>query len=239
MAYDFSDAGVKLGRADELLSNLASGWATHQDAHPMSGFGVVGWQEAPGGDYMVRITPEPFPDDLKGLLGEFANALRTSLNYLVFVLARSDSGKAQKGTQFPIVESNQEFVRLASKHLKGVDAANVALIEARQPYNGNDWLKLVRDLSNVGKHKHLNVVITDVETTWNVYTVRHSESAKQHAKAIDEGVTDMDVDMNVHLGLRIRIAIPDGSLDGAPFIPTLEQLLTQTKQLIEAFQALP
>jgi hypothetical protein len=62
--------------------------------------------------------------------------LVAALDYLIFVLAKSDSGVEQDGTQFPVCKRKEFFDRGRKTMLKGMSDEHVALIERLQPYKG-------------------------------------------------------------------------------------------------------
>lgn len=100
------------------------------------------------------IAPD-VPPKVRILIGETAYNLIAALDYLVFVLARHDSGVEQDGTQFPVNMLKEHFARNRNTMLKGVSDEHVALIEGLQPYNGCTWTKRLKDLSNLDKHRKL------------------------------------------------------------------------------------
>jgi hypothetical protein len=80
--------------------------------------------------------------------------LRSALDYLVYELAISDSGKVQEQTQFPIVDCEKNFNEQKYR-LRGLHEHHIRAIEALQPYKGIEWTKTLRDISNPDKHRHL------------------------------------------------------------------------------------
>jgi hypothetical protein len=92
-------------------------------------------------------------DEMFLLISEIVLHLRASLDHVVFVLARIDSGAEQDGTQFPINDCPQFFKKNRTGCLKHLTDEHVAFIESFQPYKGSN-LKLLNRLSNVDKHRH-------------------------------------------------------------------------------------
>lgn len=102
------------------------------------------------------------PPEFSVLVGEICYNLRASLDYLVYELAIEDSGSAQEGTQFPIEDSPEGFARRKDPkdrrcYLQGVKPAHIAMIEELQPYNGCEWSRVLREISNPDKHRTLTV----------------------------------------------------------------------------------
>lgn len=111
---------------------------------------------------VVGVMLQPIlPVRFSVLVGEVCYNLRAALEYLVYELARHDSGAVQRGTQFPIEDDPARFACRKDPAdrrfvLPGIDAANVAMIERLQPYNGAQWTGALRDRSNQDRHRELN-----------------------------------------------------------------------------------
>jgi hypothetical protein len=99
------------------------------------------------------------------LTGEAIQALRRSLDYLVFELAWLDSGVSQDDTQFPIDNSEARFEGRRQKksrgdhscYLIGVNDEHVTALKELQPCKGTDWTKTLAAISNPDKHRRLTV----------------------------------------------------------------------------------
>jgi hypothetical protein len=114
----------------------------------------------------VRSRPIPVPQRFSILVGEIIYNLRAALDYLVYELACFDSRQEIEGTQFPIEDSPEKFNnRICSteangkgKFLKGVSPEHIMAIRRLQPFNGCQWTRQLRDISNPDKHRRLAVV---------------------------------------------------------------------------------
>ena len=125
----------------------------------------VGEYPETGGGYAVVFpqVQEP-PPGLSVRVGEMIYNLRAALDYVVFELARHDSGEAQEGTQFPIEDREDVFRKTRrTTYLKGISDEHLALIEGYQPYKGCDWTVLLRQLSNPDKHRELHLLISQLD----------------------------------------------------------------------------
>jgi hypothetical protein len=123
----------------------------------------------PGGQLTLTLSDmsKP-PPDIAVLLGEVVYHLRSAMDYLVFELAKADSGKSQKGTQFPIEDSPQGFAGRRKTYLKGVSQPHVDAIEGLQPYRGCDWTHDLKTISNPDKHRELIGAFGTQETAFAV-----------------------------------------------------------------------
>jgi hypothetical protein len=92
------------------------------------------------------------------LTGEICYNLRSALDYLVFELAKLDSGAAQDFTQFPIEDTKKGFKGRINTYLKGVSTAHVACIAKLQPCMGCGWTKVLSFISNPDKHRELRLL---------------------------------------------------------------------------------
>jgi hypothetical protein len=102
-------------------------------------------------------------DDLAVRVGEAIHNFRASLDSAIYALS---GGKGR--TQFPIEDREENFEarktgclpngEALAPFLKGVPDRERDLIQAVQPYEGVDWSRRVRTLSNRDKHRELIVV---------------------------------------------------------------------------------
>ncbi|SON57871.1 hypothetical protein HDIA_4330 [Hartmannibacter diazotrophicus] len=109
------------------------------------------------GTFIVRFGEiQPFPDKIAVLIGEAAYLLRSSLDHLMFQLAKPEPGK-EHNVEFPIVSSKEKF---KSTHWKmpGVPRGVRSRVESVQPYHSRKrpnakFLWQLRDLNNWDKHR--------------------------------------------------------------------------------------
>jgi hypothetical protein len=113
------------------------------------------------------------PADLPLAISDAVHNMRAALDYLVYQLAKLDSGAFQDDTQFPIADDKNSFDDSARKRLKWLDRHHVDRIELLQPYNDIKWTRNLRDISNRDKHRDLtpitreraNIIFTGPDTT--------------------------------------------------------------------------
>jgi hypothetical protein len=142
--------------ADELLDEFA-----HEAEN-----NIVASYDTKSGSYQPLIFPD-VPMFLPLAISDAVHNLRSALDYLVFELARKDSGRVQNGTQFPIEtyklhttpDGNKiGFDMVVNRYLRGVNQVHRDAIEAMQPYKGVEWTETLRDISNPDKHRQLTTI---------------------------------------------------------------------------------
>ena len=162
--------------------------------------------------------PSPAPHIISLLIGESIYNLRASLDYLVYELARLDSpGKTPKGTQFPIESKEEGFKRRRKNFLKGVSLKHIAAIKKLQPFNGCDWTKLLRDVSNPDKHELLT-------RTGSPLVISPLPGGTERILAGEP--------MNMKGGISVQITFSNG----LPVIENLEELQAQVTETLAAFK---
>lgn len=115
-----------------------------------------------------KIKIPKVPDIVGILIGEIVYNLRSALDYLVYELARLDSGTIQQRTQFSIEDTKDIFWGRHLCNLKGLSDKHIAVIELLQPYSGCNWTKLIRDLSDPDKHRKLTIITNIARFNINV-----------------------------------------------------------------------
>ena len=172
------------------------------------------------------------------LLGEICYNLRSALDYLVFELAKFDSGTIQNGTQFPIDDTPQKFARHIPTRLKGVGVSHVTTIEGLQPYNGCRWSQILRDISNPDKHRELQSTgrthIVEIEG-YTQFGIVPNARAKRRAKGPD-GI-EVDVEFIAQINILVPLKDPKFSVPlGWPIEEVVEKLIPDIRNTLEAFK---
>ena len=158
----------------------------------------------------------PTPPRLSRLIGETIQNLRTALDYLVYELACFDAKSIIDNTQFVIVDCEKDF-RKNLWHLKGLTGEHIAMFERLQPYQRCHWTKLLRDLSNPDKHRHLTAV-------------KHPVAFRLDASNTEAILAGKQVNMNSYASIQIKFS------DGTPIIESLEQLVLDVTQTLNMFK---
>ena len=167
------------------------------------------------------------------LTGEILYNLRTALDYLIFELAKLDSGVEQSGTQFPIMDAPQDFAgRGTTVFLKGINATHVACIERLQPYNGCNWTRRLRDFSNADKHRHF--IPSDGYSRITVHSGLERDDLDRiqgfERKAMHP-LTGSEVNVKVYIAGAVAFA------DGEPIVDMIEVIKAQVAQTLADFKS--
>jgi hypothetical protein len=212
------DACLRVERAEEHIRDLDSRIRVYVEADRQLDFTQFDPQK------MKEIFSglSPIPPLFYILIGEISYNLRTALDYLVFTVARIDSGKPQDGTQFPIEDSPEGFgKRVKGKrgvYLIGLNACHIQMVEKLQPYQGCYWTWRLRELSNRDKHRHLTILGQTFHYDPNRPTDPLSRS---------------EDDVNKKSVVSRNVAF----WDFLPVIPTLEKLKAGVAQTLVDFKA--
>lgn len=166
------------------------------------------------------------------LIGEIIYNLGSALDYLVFKLAKLDSGGEKEGTQFPIVNAQKDWPSNVGRLLQGVNAAHVAAIERLQPYKGCDRARRLRGISNPDKHRHL------VETGGDLAFHVHSSlvvSDLSHCCGY-ERTAPHPIPGQPPVKVKVYFSRDVTYCDGVPIIDTIKQVKVAVADTFDAFK---
>ena len=181
----------------------------------------------------VTLPPETFFDMRFGILvGEMIYNLRCALDYLVYELAKLDSGIEQNGTQFPIVDTKNDFEgRAKGPWLRGINVTHIAAIERLQPYNGCNWMKRLQECSNPDKHRHLAQI--GGSATINVRSSLEKDLTRcwGYEREVPHPVAGQSpVKMKIYATGGVTFS------DGVPVVETIEEIKMQIANVLTAFK---
>ena len=175
MVHPLEGAQAWLDRAEEHLRDLTTLCGSIAERECDAMIGTVRVESKPGkpASYAFTKPTAIVPARLSILVGEAIQAMRRSLDYLVYEIAWLDSGSEKKGTQFPIEDSSRLFERRRqprssrddSCYLNGVSDKHAATIKRLQPFPRPNWTKTLRSISNPDKHRHLIVAKNQARAT--------------------------------------------------------------------------
>ena len=231
-----------LDRADEHLSELRTAFKSWLYAERELAMKTARQGDDPESDDSpvlgsVNTAPNTvIPPRINVIVGEVAQALRRALDYLVYELARRDSGRMQDNTQFPFERTEDGFADLSrpgSKrpYLRGVGEGHVAALRPYQPFSGAEWGVQLQAISNPDKHRHLTVMAHRQEAR-----VRFTDGTSEPgALATAEGYLvsmPFDDEGSVELLISFRLTIDD---DLAVF-DVLSDIRAKVRDVLETFE---
>jgi hypothetical protein len=167
----------KLKRADQHLQSLEEGIERWLSTDP---YRVIDQLDPKTDENVVRFRRDtPVPEFFSIVIGDCVYNLRSALDHLVYTLAArhyeavTDNAPLAFGdikkTQFPIFKTWDDFCRRGKGHIGCIDPRAQAIIYGLQPCAAiepkSTWLWLLNELSNVDKHRTLNVGVVTQQGT--------------------------------------------------------------------------
>jgi hypothetical protein len=229
ISHPLDGAYERIRRAEEHMLDLNAFLAKTRDEQ--FNIAIRHWDE---NRFDFDIGSIVVPSKANIFIGETAYNLRSALDYLVAELSGIDCGVVQDMTQFPIEDRKRDFCRRINSYLRGLNAPHIAAIERLQPYYGNNWLKQLKRLSNVDKHRSLIKIdgSTSHDVSWGFgwHAAISIDPKKGPVRSAVSSASGEIVYMQMHGPFRIRLA------DGSPLMETLEIIKSQVAQTLDAFK---
>jgi hypothetical protein len=198
MAGGLKSAKIKLVRAAKQLRAIKRCIAAYARTKPHK---IV---KKTKGKKKLNV-PKPPPVEISLLAGEMVYQMRSALDHLVFDLIQRNPNVAAVDTNW---ETNCQFPMLLrlpenstpplnknafGRSLPGIADAPFAFIESVQPYYGvgaiNNALRFLRHLSNIDKHRRLNLTRT---------RIRQHESVRYPHGLSSRGYSILDRGAEIH-----------------------------------------
>ena len=167
-----------------------------------------------------RVFFKAEPDVLRwgAMLGDVVGNLRAALDHVVYAISVSrdpEEFRDDRSTEFPITDSLDGFNRVRRRgnpphfEIRGLPPEAQAIVKALQPHYGRDDqdrrkgdpLWLLRELSNIDKHRSLHMTTwTALQVRWDIThlfegTVIHSQWIRPIG-VIESGAVLAEIDMS-------------------------------------------
>jgi len=182
-------------------------------------------------------------------IGTIVHQLRSSLDHLVYQLARINGCSTPKKTEFPIYHAAQKFEADGRRKIQLLAPAAQTIIEALQPYHrGNlfesDPLYQLHQLDLIDKHRTIIFAEGVIEEGGRVVLVPSTASVRLSGatrKPLQDGailsrIPTNSADVNVEQTITLAVMFQEpGPLQGKPVIPTLTQFCDFTEYVIALF----
>lgn len=166
MASSLADPYLKTARAKEHLEDLRERLRRFRESEPC---GIVREDDLKKRKHIIHFRIKSIPEKIPLVVGDFLYCLRSSLDQLVWALAKVP-GSYPDRTQFPILDHVDTGT--FSRCTFGVPTNAVKIIESLQPYNGqtpaaikSHLLWRLNKLCNIDKHRRIPTDAT--ATTFN------------------------------------------------------------------------
>ena len=191
------------------------------------------WFDEDKGSFALKM-PRPdtlaVPAEASIIVGEVVYNLRSALDYLVYELSKSNTGRSRSGTQFVITDRSEDFGRLKKNMLKGLSPQQISIIEKLQPYHNVAWTKALTMLSNPDKHRELTYVNHyGEENKLDIVMGGEIDEANPPARVL----TDVDgKGVNFYIYGRIESIYVLGNW---PVIEGLEHIIENVRKTLERF----
>jgi hypothetical protein len=243
-------AKSKLARARKHLKAIKRATSHYARSHPH----VLTKAK---GKKTTRLTiPRVPPREITILAGEMVYQMRSALDHLVFDLVKRNPKVSSidpdwsKNCQFPIrikrLKAGQNpplLQRQFAQDLPGVTGIPFAFIESLQPYYGvgavNNALRFLAELSNIDKHKYMNVVGSRVRAYHDITFASGFRStgheALDHGAEIpaDRGWTEFDLPVKMHRSFRPFVNFKEKDILGDAITLPVDYLLQLILEQIE------
>jgi len=162
-------AWLKVERANRHLRALNESIAQYSQSQ-FNRVGVYFHRET--GEKIFRLDrplDEP-PPQFSPIIGDVLFGYRSALDHLMRELVIISGSCPTDGTQFPICDTRERFHGRGERMWRGVTPAIQATLEREQPYCGHnnfggELLVTLRDLNNIDKHRHFNLVVSIYQGT--------------------------------------------------------------------------
>jgi hypothetical protein len=115
------------------------------------------------------------------LVGDVIQNLRASLDHVIYAISYSrdaDAFRHDRSTEFPICDSADTFNRTSHRHeIRGLPEEAQRIVERHQPYHNPtgltaDPLWALREMSNVDKHRTINLTIWHaIALRWDITSI--------------------------------------------------------------------
>ena len=195
MITSLESANLKIARAEEHFDSIKRSIRDYSLSVP---YEIVKLQD---GTELLTIKRHP-PDEISILAGEIVYQIRSALDHLAFELVTVNPSGVKLPTDweehclFPLwltPPKRGTAYNCFRRVLPGISETAFALIESWQPYHRQGAAnvhRLIAQLSNVDKHRHLNVVLAKVSQHEYVrqskgYEMSRAQGGLQHGAQIE------------------------------------------------------
>jgi hypothetical protein len=225
MIHPLDGARKRIERANKHLNDFISEVEAYAASEATNI--AVEYDEVRNQPNVILAPSTPLPDEMALIVSDCIHNLRAALDYLIFELAREDSGHPEpERTQFPVFTDPADFLALRNARTKGkgyfryLTNAHIDAIEAYQPYKGVNWTQTLVEISNPDKHRKLT----------RTRSGRRTHITNGRGKVFKgAGPNRTDVQMERRVSVRVFFG------DKRPVIETLDVMKREITLVIDSF----
>ncbi len=206
---------------------------------------------------------EDLPPDIAIIAGEIIYQLRSALDHLAFNLVQFNPSsialpaKWDKRCDFPLwFTIPDEWIKKGhvnpplpyncfEKTLPGISKDAFAFIESCQPYyigpGIHNTMRVITQLSNIDKHRHLNVIVPNVSVRHFIGLASGDRIAtitggfKQGAEITSEAIGDVDGTVEMQRSFSSYITFDEPTVGQYPATMKVEEILERCLENLELF----
>jgi hypothetical protein len=248
MPNPLAGALAKLDRADIHLAELDAAVRDYLREEPIR---VEDRQEVDGRrrriQWIATAATDP-PAALGLIVGDWANNVRSALDYIVYELVRGETGEDDpRWTHFPVVVAAGDYEGRARSQLRGVPAWSLPVFEGLQPFHdGADardhHLAILADVSNRDKHRLVHTAAMQIAGSQarvsgtdvlRIYGLEQNPGSIERERLILDALLEVSGD-NFRIGLTFDLNV---SLEGSevPIVPLLTWITSEVRDIVEWF----
>jgi hypothetical protein len=162
------------------------------------------------GFHIIRMKVKDIPDEIPLVFGDLLYCLRSSLDQLVWCLAKMNATPGYpEHTQFPILE--QRNIPRFNRQTTGVPTKALEIIESLQPYNAptpdgirENLLWRLNKLCNIDKHTRIPVHGVTGIITWDTFVPSGPDKVSL-AQFDDNAVMKIPLSLKAQVALNPRV----------------------------------
>jgi hypothetical protein len=248
MPHPLDGARAKLDRARHHLEDLDTEVHRYVETQPVE----VETREQEEGELrriQLVASAKTEPAASLGLIvGDWANNVRSALDYTVYQLVRAETGEADpRWTQFPIITDQARYAEQAKLRLRGTPKWSLPVFEGLQPFQNaaeasDHHFAVLADLSNRDKHRLVHTTALQISgsqarVSGTGFKAIH-QLAQNPGSIVGERIV-LDAVITVDEGsIEINLEAEfDVSLEGyeVPVVPLLRWITDEAATVVEWF----
>lgn len=246
--HPLKGAREKLARAEEHLGALDTAVTAYLRQRPIQ---VEHRQDADGRkrhiQWVATANTEP-PATLGVIVGDWANNVRSALDYTVYELVRRETGQDDpRWTQFPVATDAAEYARQAASRLRGAPTWALPVFEGLQPFHDGaeapfHHLAVLAAVSNQDKHRLIHTAAMQIAGSQArvsgtsmvaIYSLDQNPGSVYDERVILDALLEVDGDdFQIELDVELNVSLERCE---APIVPLLAWITREVRDIVDWF----